>query len=171
MSPKGYGIVVLLVAGAFLAGKFTTTPETITETKIEYVIETKIEYVDKVEYVDRVVHVAVDRKVVTVEKSDGTKVTVEEDKSKIVDESKTETVETKIEYVDRVEYVEVNKYTTVETQPSWIVGVNVGLTQMLVGDPITYGGSIDYNIIGPIYGGAWLNSDLRGGLGIKITFR
>jgi hypothetical protein len=178
-------VSVVLLVGAFLAGRYTTP------------VKVQEKVVEKVVVQEKIVTVEVDKKntdedqkkdthtvVVVVKKKDGSTITTET-KDTHADDQKHEV---EIKYVDRVVNRVVEKEVTVTKTidrilPQWSVTAKVGTTfnQLKPSlappyfQPLLVGVDVDRRILGPIWFGMWGLTDLKlnaisAGVAVKLEF-
>lgn len=152
-------LAIVVVAGAFALGKYTTSPKTVVETKIEY--EEKIVTQIEEKIVEKVVEVEVERIRTVIEKPDGTKITVEHDKSKTKEEEKKSEVVVAVEEEIKEEIDHSFRKTEPQIRPQWHISASVGvdMQNLLTSSPVVYGAQVERRIVGPVFLGARADSN------------
>lgn len=165
------GSVVLALAAAFSAGRFTA-PERVQVREVE-----RVEWRDRI--VEKRVEVAAAARVETrvvyrdrVITKDGTVTEHEVERSGAVTETKTETK------VDRAEEHEgkreVVREVRVEVRPDWraavLVGASVREPLLPVAGPLVVGVEVDRRIIGGLSAGVWASTVGAAGVSLSLEF-
>jgi hypothetical protein len=165
---------LLLLLGAFAAGRYTVATKTITKTetvvqeKVVTQVQTQIQYVEKKVYVTAVKDNVV-TKTDTIEHPDGTKETqttttdLSQTTTKDTDQASSTAVVT--EKVAETEKVDTKSEKIVDsTKPQWILRADLGAGARFVGQltpTMVVGLGADRRILGPVFMGVWVQTTLN----------
>lgn len=177
------GAVLLLLVGAFSAGRFSAPLKVETRDVERVVFKDKIVTVEKV--VEKVVTVEKEAKVETrvvwrdrIITKDGTVTEHVVEKTGRVDElaKSTSTDKTTDKHVDQVQALESTRETvrTVTLRPSWRVSLQVGASLakplLPIAGPLVLGASGEYRLLGGWSAGVWLSTVGAAGLVTSLEF-
>lgn len=177
------GVVLLLLLGAFSAGRFSAPLKVETRDVERVVYKDKIVTVEKV--VEKVVTVEKEAKVETkivwrdrVITKDGTVTEHIVEKTGRTDEATKTTTDAKdkVSTVDATHALESTHETvkTVTLRPSWRVSLQVGASLkdplLPIAGPLVLGASGEYRIVGGLSAGVWVNTFGAAGAVVSMEF-
>ncbi len=161
------GVVVLALAGAFSAGRFSAPLQVETrdvekvvfkDRIVEKVVEVKAKTETKIVYRDRVI------------KPDGTVTEHEVEKTA----TKEDTTKTDDKTATHDGSSEHSTEKIVTLRPSWRVGLLAGASLrdplLPIAGPLVLGLQVDYRIVGGLSAGIWINTFGAAGLGLSMEF-